>query len=756
MEKKFLSKAKFYRCTELSWWNDGTERKPSKRDFDNLQFEEVTNPNMKWISLFNIELTVPSEYEFNFFKLEHTVPNANIPTVEYYYVEQVLDINSKNKKLLLTVDIWCSYIIQDLNVAPFNQINNLEVYSNRSFEIYDQNLVVPSQSILKQIPPFGVITEEVIMKKTEISEGNLLGVIHNKGVTSQFVFNFDPNRNPKMYSLGSHKYYAFMFGSPTEKISNSMYIDNRKAGVVLIPVLFEQLADNYLSPNQGSGDLDSWSNSTWDWQYQNDGSAVWLETLPNRPNSTETRKQYKVNNSERELTRLVKFLKSHSSRTGLDKFLGVFYGENFFRLIWKLKQNSKEIEDQFYIPTAYRGTPSAAGTPRNSLIMNFLITQCTPNALNNDNFAQFNGYLCAIIPEVGLEVLDMDNSLLNINKRESVRFNSENLHFLGDPNYIHNYGWKRLYFTDRFVLTGIQGTREYNTETPLAIDQYFNALEQAKPQREAALRTAIGSFISSGVNNWVNPAIHGNGVFSEKTAWGDYWNTTAENMGYKTIWNLTKNLQPWDLFIGNKTLPMKPWSDPGDMFSAYKDWKTGIALREVGASDLKMGKISQGLGLLSSAGSMLNSSVQLASTIMGLNAQQKQLRLQFSSELSSTSSAFLQSKSYFDYFNESIELSKFTGTPEKKTRDMISVWLQEPFYGTRTNDIYNQKKYYGAETTYQNLGISISNYNDGWITLPDGEMLYRKLYQSHKHILRKEVLEAIVKMLTQGVRVMPK
>lgn len=777
MEKKFLSKAKFYRCTELSWWNDGTERKPSKRDFDNLQFEEVSNPNMKWISLFNIELTVPSEYEFNFFKLEHTVPNSNLPTVEYYYVEQVLDINSKNKKLLLTVDIWCSYIIQDLSVPQNEQINKIDIETNRWLpdDTADTNAHL---SPMKQIPPFGFLSDSIQHETVDLYEDEVSledGLWNNSLVdySSTPVFgDWDYDPSGKINVLGKHKYYAFAYSYPS-KVTNvdkntpyrlavmrTIVNGSSMSGVLLIPVLFDSVGCytnskyNRNIPGGLNEDLGFYSESI--------KSSAWSFVpnqnypLPTDPLFNKDHFRFFLFNDETNLIRFAERIKEHQEWTGINKFLGVHYGENYFTLINKYNEIDDKFESNESIETKWNNAVFSKDIARN--IYNIKADNFLPTGWRfrqPDNLKAF-GFACVKVPPSGIEILNTDKFDFAADKK--VLMNAKNLHYLADPDYIHNIGNKKLYFTDRMVLSNVLSAKEYNSEVPLMLDDYYNVLQATKPQRDATLRAAIGNFISSGVNNWVNPAIHGNGVFSEKTAWGNYWNSTAENLGYKSMLNIKQNLQPADWIVGKKTSPMKPWANLDALLSARKDWTTGTALREVGASDLKMGKISQGLGLLSSLGSILNSSIQLSNTINGLNAQQQSIRLQTATNITSTSSAFIKQKSLIDITNSKNLIQEWnTAETIKENRKRIhKSWMTDYYIGTPTVDLYNSLKYYGVEMLYTPTITKIEDITNGWIVMSNGEMLYRKLYQSHKHILRQEVLEAIVKMLTQGVRVMPK
>lgn len=759
MEKKFLSKAVMYRCTELSWWNDGTERKPNKWDFQDLQFEPLKNHNMKWVSLFNIELTIPVEYEFNFFKLTYTKPQTTDPFVEYYYVEKVLDINSRNKKMLLTLDIWCTYIISPFTNYSVKEIHQLESWTNRYLPKTIDN-ETGDLTFLKQIPPFGYLTDDYGITQIEIFKD--INKDFEKGIWNNCFMKYNEQPSWKEYTYeptkninrtGANRYYVFSYSLPTDhgKIeSNTNFGTTRKqsnysvqSGIILIPSLFESVGC-YINSDYRRGDFmfeslkfkKEKSNPS-AWSFKKNKDWVWPSNFFNNT-------EYHLFNDELNLIRLAERLNEHKSWSGLTRFLGVHYGENFFKLINKYNLAANRYES-FESPSTKWSTLYWTGTSASTLTVidheNFLEMGGYDNGSPNNRIINLMGFACVKIPPDGLDILS--NDIFNNNK-DIVRANALNRHYLGNPDYSHNFGNKKLYFTDRFVICNDIECKEYNSEVPLMLDDYYNVLQATKPQRDAALRSAVGSFIASGVNNWVSPALHGQGVYAEKTAWGQYWEDAGSFYGSSGHLKSLKNTK-----FGEN--PIEPWSGIAFKNSAsYEENVLSKNYKAIGKSDKLMGKISRGLGIVSSVGSVINSSVQLASTIDGLIQSQKIIRYQTGASLTSTSSAFLKNKYFLDLAEKSLDRT------DNSVEVIMSLWFREIYCGLSTSFSSDLFEYYGVEMGYKKLSLEIGELRDNWIVLPEGETLYRNFYKLYKHILRNDIIEAIVKMLTQGVRVLPK
>ena len=765
MEKKFLSKAELYRYSQISWWNDGTERKPSKREFDNFAWYPVKkNFNVKWVSLFNITITVPAEYEYNFFWLKYTIPNSKFSRNEYYYVEKVLSRNSVNKTLLLTLDIWCTYIIGSIDNPNVPEIYELDAWTNR-YLVDSVDNETAKLSSMKQIPPFGFLTRHFGYSELPIYDEKNVTKNFEKGLWNNRYPEYDPNPYFKEFTYnptrnlnrtGVHRYYVFSYSLPTEYgrvESRNNFGTTRKqkgysvqSGIILIPSLFESVGC-YINSSYKRGDfrfedLKFWKDqanpSSWyfrknaDWKPP---SAFFLDT------------RYYLFNDELNLIRLAERINEHKPWSGLTRFLGVHYGENYFKLINKFNKNNGYYES-YESPSTKWSTLYWTGTSASTLA-----------EIDYDNFLEMGGYdfknptgrdrvdvmgfACVKIPPDGLDILD--TSIFNKDK-DVVKFNAINQHYLGDDDYSHNFGKKKLYFTDRFVICNEYSCKEYNSEVPLMLDDYYNVLQATKPQRDAALRSAVGSFFASGINNWASPAIHGQGVLSEKTAWGQYFRDVGSMTRKKGIFNtlsVDPNLSHREL-TGLETASRT-------VFGSYEKNILSKNYENIGLSDIKMGKISAGLGALSSVGSLINSSVQLATTIDGLIQQQKSIRYQTGSSLTSTSSAFLKSKNYLDIVES--EIDRDEGNNYAIAGQM---WYKEIYCGLTTSFKKDFFDYYGVEMSYTILNKKIKDIRDNWLVFPEGENLYRDLYNKYKNVLHTEIIEAIAKMLSQGVRVLPK
>lgn len=753
MEKKFLSKALMYRCTELSWWNDGTERKPNKADFDNLQFELLKNHNMKWVSLFNIELTIPKEYEFNFFRLEYTAPSQTDPVIEYYYVEKVLDINSRNKKMLLTLDIWCTYIISKLPVKDNQQLYNLQVQTNRWLP--DNKFSAPLSPV-KKIFPYGYPTHT--LKKERIKWWDDNRQLNYIGQWNHSDLYFDPSlptlQNykalPTINTSGFYKYYVFTTENKQQNIQGwtgpnpgdiqLKTIIKPSKEIVIIPVLFDWC-----------GDLISRKATLDDLSFQNYGhqDSAWYAT-PNNDNVSPDPKRkvrYYLFNDEQNLIRLAERVNEHRKWTGLSKFLGVFYGDNYFKktmtkiddLVQGITFSSFESTDTRETYELWFNFNQKVGTFN---FDNFLIS----GLKRSTNELYFSGFACARIGQKGLDLSSMGLKYAG----ELAKRNSKNLYLLGDPDYTFNFGQNKVYFTDRFSITNGYEQKELDSEVPLVLDDYYNVLQATKPQRDAALRTAAGNLATSAVKDFLPPAIHGQGVYAEKTAWGQYWEDVGEITRRKGIFD-TLSVNP--NLSGRELTGLATASKT--IFGSYEKNILSTNYKNIGKSDKLMGKVSKGLGILSSVGNVIGSTIQFANTLFGLKKQQEQIRLQTTSNLTSTSTAFLGKKYFFDKHPE-IFTWDTTKTQEENRLEFYKYSMSDVVYGYEYIDKYNLSEYYGQEMLYNDIQLFIKDLENGWINMSDGEMLFRKLYQWYKHLLRNDIIEAIVKMLTQGVRVLPK
>ena len=763
MEKKFLSKAKLYRYVKISWWNDGSERKPSKKQFDNYAWYVLNrNFNVKWVSLFSIILTVPKEFEYNFFRLEYTTPHFKDPVNEYYYVEKVLDINSKNKKLLLTIDIWCSYIINRLPVTDDQQLYNLKVQTNRYLK---DNKNSSSVSSHKSPLPYGYPTGKTSYET--VSWLNPGETLKDSGFWNGFDVRFNDNFNvnlygyrqsPKILPKGFYKYYAFLTQNTTESVYvgvgsvGSTYILTEPSpshNVVLFPVLFEWC-----------GDLVA-RNSTveYDMKFRPDSAhftCAWEFKPKYKSQSPLPKKDLHIYlyNDEFNLIRLAERLNEHKNWSGLSKFLGVFYGDSYFRKTTRKKSNGnneyyfESYEDDLTV-SRYKIKAKINGRVYEDFkIKNFqLMSGRYDNTIDK---TILSGFACVKIGHKGLSVVNTDYDYL----RRVYDVRTKNYNILGDPEFNYNMGVNRVYFTDRLIYTNGYDLKELNSEVPLLVDDYYNVLQATKPQRDAALRSAATSLATSAVKDWLPPAIHGQGVYAEKTAWGNYWDTQADYLNVKSATGFMSQLHPEDWVVSPKGSVLKPWANTNSLLDAQKNKVVGASLKGIGSADKLMGKISGGLGIASSVANVIGSTLQFANTLYGLKKQVEQIRLETSTNLTSTSSSYLMYKYYYDRYDISFDWD-VNKTDEENRNELNKKVYRDVLIGTEYEDKYGLYSYYGQEVFYEEKGITIGKLEDGWINMSDGEMLYRKLYQWYKGFLRNDIIDAIVKMLTQGVRVLP-
>lgn len=797
MEKKFLSKAKLQYSTIISWWNDGTERKPSFTDFLSIPFNNVKNPNMKWVSLFNIELTVPTEFEYNFFKIsilkkDPLNPDDDLESYEYYYVEKVLDVNSRNKKLLLTLDIWCTYIIGQVH-PQLIKIHEFKVQTNRYLKGKNRFGNGAELNNLAKINSYGYPTNNFswgyapwITNKNNYKYNGFLNGIDIFYGNSMSLFGHKSSN--ALSRNGEYKYYVFLSGDTTEDVKS--YVENvpgvggnvgyqnnytfRKLkrssrNVIIIPVLFEWTGNlvcrkksNSLNDRLDFENGRAESNNS----ILKFGQSDWYLSKSNE------KINYFLFNDEDNLIRLAERVNQHKSWSGLSKFVGVFYGENFFKFVTKKTiqgtgNNQTEIlnpvKDEYYREVIDVHQNSSGNPIDQFFLHNFLLMSAFTKSENNKP-SKYNlgGFACAKIGVNGLDINDMrsgfvdndDGSKFEPYSDKVCSLVEKNLHLLGDPNYNFYFGSNKVYFTDRFVYTNGYNKYELDSEIPLLLDDYYNTLAATKPQRDAALRTAAGNLATSAVRDWLPPAIHGNGVFAEKTAWGGYWNTQADYLNVKSATGFMSQLHPEDWVVSPKGSILKPWANKNALLEAQKSRLVGDNLKQIGSADKLMGKTSLGLGIASSAANVIGSSIQFANTIYGLKKQVEQIRLTTSTYMTSTAASFIDKKNLLDKVDNITRWYDNVSIQENQEYIYDSVF-RDLFVGYKFEDKYDIASYYGQEMFYKNLDYRINSVLNGWVVMSDGEMLYRELFNAYKKVLRNDIIQAIVQMLTQGVRILP-
>ena len=77
---------RFYKSRSSIWWNKGLETKPTYNDFSQIEWEELTNFNVNWLSEISISCVVGLQDTFDLIKIENEEAEVSHEKVKYYYL----------------------------------------------------------------------------------------------------------------------------------------------------------------------------------------------------------------------------------------------------------------------------------------------------------------------------------------------------------------------------------------------------------------------------------------------------------------------------------------------------------------------------------------------------------------------------------------------------------------------------------------------------------------------------------------------
>ena len=158
---------RFYKSRSSIWWNKGLETKPTYNDFSQIEWEELTNFNVNWLSEISISCVVGLQDTFDLIKIENEEAEVSHEKVKYYYLTEVLDKTKINKTCIFELDIWTTYFLEPQNQNETN-LHNIKMYSDIKHDLEEVKTQwrEGTQSRLVSITPAGLVrTNKRKMKK---------------------------------------------------------------------------------------------------------------------------------------------------------------------------------------------------------------------------------------------------------------------------------------------------------------------------------------------------------------------------------------------------------------------------------------------------------------------------------------------------------------------------------------------------------------------------------------------------------------
>ena len=177
---------RFYKSRSSIWWNKGLETKPTYNDFSQIEWEELTNFNVNWLSEISISCVVGLQDTFDLIKIENEEAEVSHEKVKYYYLTEVLDKTKINKTCIFELDIWTTYFLEPQNQNETN-LHNIKMYSDIKHDLEEvkRQWKEGTQSQLVSITPAGLVRTnkrkmkplviDVPLPKTQAEADRILG-----------------------------------------------------------------------------------------------------------------------------------------------------------------------------------------------------------------------------------------------------------------------------------------------------------------------------------------------------------------------------------------------------------------------------------------------------------------------------------------------------------------------------------------------------------------------------------------------------
>ena len=149
---------RFYKSRSSIWWNKGLETKPTYNDFSQIEWEELTNFNVNWLSEISISCVVGLQDTFDLIKIENEEAEVSHEKIKYYYLTEVLDKTKINKTCIFELDIWTTYFLEPQNQNETN-LHNIKMYSDIKHDLEEVKTQwrEGTQSRLVSITPAGLV-----------------------------------------------------------------------------------------------------------------------------------------------------------------------------------------------------------------------------------------------------------------------------------------------------------------------------------------------------------------------------------------------------------------------------------------------------------------------------------------------------------------------------------------------------------------------------------------------------------------------
>lgn len=463
---------RFYKSRSSIWWNKGLETKPTYNDFSQIEWEELTNFNVNWLSEISISCVVGLQDTFDLIKIENEEAEVSHEKVKYYYLTEVLDKTKINKTCIFELDIWTTYFLEPQNQNETN-LHNIKMYSDIKHDLEEvkRQWKEGTQSQLVSITPAGLVRTnkrkmkplviDVPLPKTQAEADRTLG--------------------PKDF------YVDAAYETTADRAGSIYYVFNTSGNLgkyLLVPLVD---IDRVIGESDKNIRIFWKMNCFHDFNYNNGATEKWVRAEIGGYNTEERLKDAVLKDTSK-----IEFYIRKEGETP-DKYtttslVGVFVGPHFSFF--------KE-----YTLLGARRTPVAmvnrteTGIP--DVGSEFYTTTSGPNGATVQIVPYEDpigiGFLCG--PE-GLELKPLHNTNLL-----TEYLNGYN--YLQNPNVHIINSATRLFFTDRFVLSTETESIELFTELPFFTSSYTEYLRGARANLETsyglkqlnALTGIVGSLI---------------------------------------------------------------------------------------------------------------------------------------------------------------------------------------------------------------------------------------------------------------------
>lgn len=459
---------KFYKSRSSIWWNKGLETKPTYKDFSEIQWEELSNFNVNWLSEISISCVVGLQDTFDLIKIENEDAEVSHEKVKYYYLTEILDKTKLNKTCIFELDIWTTYFLEPRNQSETN-LQNIKMYSDILHNIEDVKTQWRNgtQSRLVSITPAGLVRSKKRKMKTLSREIPLPKTQSEANSTLKSTDFFADARMLTSADRAGSIYYVFnTSGNLGQYLLVPLVDDDRDtnlAGEPNIRIFWKMPGVLY-----SGGSFHTQGN-------------YWVKARIGKQNTEEYLKNTVLKDTQK-----INFYVGSTEYT-TTSLVGVFVGPHFssFKKYTLLGDKS--------LPTAMIENNTITNIP--DVESKFYTAGAGPSGVQWVPYTRplGIGFLCG--PD-GLELEPLHNSLLLTNYLNGYNYlQNPNVHIINSAT--------RLFFTDRFIFATETESVEVFSELPFFTSSYTEYLRGARVNLETsyglkqlnALTGIVGSLI---------------------------------------------------------------------------------------------------------------------------------------------------------------------------------------------------------------------------------------------------------------------